>query len=129
MKAVLAAFQALEQAADHHPVPAQVRQHPVGVAWIDLRHIGPDLVEDGQQIVAAGETEEGAGPFTMAQPDRLLPGRVARGALADLQQQLTGDARWRVGRVWRDPFDITPAGEFTLVAGRRPAVGDTPGAR
>ena len=87
---MLAAFQALEQAADHHPVPAQVRQHPVGVARIDLRHIGPDLVEDGQQIVAAGETEEGTGPFTMAQPDRLLPGRVARGALADLQQQLTG---------------------------------------
>jgi hypothetical protein len=32
VKTMLAAFQALEQAADHHPVPAQMLQHPVGVA-------------------------------------------------------------------------------------------------
>lgn len=54
VKAVLAALQPLEQATDHLTVSGQVFLHPVGVARVDLRHVRPDLIPDGQQVLASG---------------------------------------------------------------------------
>ena len=97
VKTMLAAFQALEQATDHHPVPAQMLQHPVGVARIDRRHVRPDLVEDRQQIVARVAEEGRAVRNGSTRP--IAARRSSPGALADLQQQLTGDGRRRIGRI------------------------------
>lgn len=47
VKAVLAALQALT-------FSGQVFQHPVGVARVDLGHVRPDLIPNGQQVLASG---------------------------------------------------------------------------